>query len=86
MPWLEGGSLRERMDEAATGGKTISADQAREWLLMVLDGLDYLHGRGIYNRDIKVTVIYTAAGVNLDDYGVPLGLGNIPMNVGDCFE
>ena len=40
----------------------------------------------IYNRDIKVTVIYTADGVNLDDYGVPLGLGNITMNVGDCFE
>ena len=40
----------------------------------------------IYNRDITVTVIYTADGVNLDDYGVPLGLGNITMNVGDCFE
>ena len=40
----------------------------------------------IYNRDIKVTVIYTADGVNMDDYGVPLGLGNITMNVGDCFE
>ena len=40
----------------------------------------------IYNREIKVTVIYTADGVNLDDYGVPLGLGNITMNVGDCFE
>ncbi len=40
----------------------------------------------IYNHDIKVTVIYTADGVNLDDYGVPLGLGNITMNVGDCFE
>ena len=40
----------------------------------------------IYNRDIKVTVIYTADGVKLDDYGVPLGLGNITMNVGDCFE
>lgn len=40
----------------------------------------------IDNRDIKVTVIYTADGVNLDDYAVPLGLGNITMNVGDCFE
>ena len=40
----------------------------------------------IYNRDIKVTVIYTADGVNLDDYGVPLGIGNITMNVVDCFE
>lgn len=46
MPWLEGGSLRERMDEAASGKSTITPEQAAEWLLLLLDGLDYLHGRG----------------------------------------
>ena len=40
----------------------------------------------ITDQNILITVIYTADGVNLDDYGVPLGLGNITMNVGDCFE
>ena len=40
MPWLEGGSLRERMDEAASGKSTITPEQAAEWLLLLLGGLD----------------------------------------------
>lgn len=83
MPWLEGGSLRERMDEAATGGKTISADQAREWLLMVLDGLDYLHGRGIYHRDIKPgNILFDERGLPvLIDFGAALNKPEVTCTV-----
>ena len=38
MPWLEGGSLREKIDEAADAGVRISPQLATQWLLDVLDG------------------------------------------------
>ena len=53
MPWLEGGSLREKMEEAADAGQPIAAQTAIQWLLAVLEGLQYLHDKGIVHRDIK---------------------------------
>lgn len=49
MPWLEGGSLRDKM--AAEG--RIPEAQAAEWLLELLPALEYLHSRQIIHRDIK---------------------------------
>ena len=43
-------------------------------------------------RDVQVTVYYTRAAeetdntIVIDDYGTPLGLGNVSLNAGDCFE
>ncbi len=53
MPWLEGGSLRERMDEASLNGHLLEPATVREWLLQLLRALDYLHNRGVLHRDIK---------------------------------
>ena len=39
-------------------------------------------------RDLVYTVIYVPDTVEVvvDACGVPLGIGNVEMNVGDCFE
>ena len=39
-------------------------------------------------HDVTYAVIYVPDTVNviIDEYGVPLGIGNVEMNVGDCFE
>ena len=39
-------------------------------------------------RNLVYTVIYVPDTVDIviDEYGVPLGIGNVEMNVGECFE
>lgn len=83
MPWLEGGSLRERMDEAASGKSTITPEQAVEWLLLLLDGLDYLHGKGIYHRDIKPgNILFDERGLPvLIDFGAALNKPEVTRTI-----
>jgi uncharacterized repeat protein (TIGR01451 family) len=39
-------------------------------------------------RNVTITVIYTPdrGTIPIDDYDTPLGLGNVGINVGDCYE
>ena len=59
MPWLEGGSLRDRI----AAGDAISPETAQNWLLELLSALEYLHGMQVIHRDIKPgNIMFDAAG------------------------
>jgi serine/threonine protein kinase len=70
MPWLEGGSLRDRI----AAGDAISPETAQNWLLELLAALEYLHGMQVIHRDIKPSnIMFDAAGNPvLVDFGAAL--------------
>ena len=53
MHWLEGDTLRDRLDAAEAADAPIPAEQAEEWLRKLLDALGYMHAQGVIHRDIK---------------------------------
>lgn len=63
MPWLSGGSLAERIADAA---HLPTEEQQLAWLADILEGLAYLHGKGIIHRDLK------PANILFDDDGRPV--------------
>jgi len=86
MPYLEGGSLRQRLQ-----GKPLRVDDALTIAAPVADALSYAHRMGVFHRDIKpenvlfsqghpivadfgiAKAISTAGGANLTRTGFPLG-------------
>src|SRR5882762_645828 len=87
MPYLEGGSLRQRL----AGGRRLSIGEALVVAAPVADALSYAHRMGVFHRDIKpenvlfsqghpivsdfgiAKAISTAGGANLTRTGFPLG-------------
>jgi len=87
MPYLEGGSLRQRL----AGGRRLSIDEALAIAAPVADALSYAHRMGVFHRDIKpenvlfsqghpivadfgiAKAISTAGGANLTRTGFPVG-------------
>src|SRR5260221_11311183 len=86
MPYLEGASLRQRLQ-----GKPLRVDDALAIVAPVADALSYAHRMGVFHRDIKpenvlfsqghplvadfgiAKAISTAGGANLTRTGFPLG-------------
>ena len=70
IPWLEGGSLRDKI--AAV--ENVTAEESTRWLLSLLSALEYLHSRQIIHRDIKPGNIMFDADGNpmLVDFGSAL--------------
>ncbi|MCQ2365518.1 MAG: serine/threonine protein kinase [Akkermansia sp.] len=63
MPWLGGGSLADRMADTA---HLPTEEQQLAWLADLVEGLAYLHGKGITHRDIK------PSNILFDDDGRPV--------------
>jgi serine/threonine-protein kinase len=62
MPYLEGESLRDRLDRE----RQLPVDEAVALVSKVADALDYAHDRGVVHRDIK------PANILLSERGEPL--------------
>ena len=73
MSWLSGGTLKERMEQG-----TITREKSLEWLNTLLDALRYLHGRGVYHRDIKPgNIMFDASDAPvIIDFGAALNRGD----------
>jgi hypothetical protein len=87
MPYIEGGSLRQRLE----GGRRMSVADAVTIAAPVADALSYAHRMGVFHRDIKpenvlfsqghpvvadfgiAKAISTAGGANLTRTGFPVG-------------
>jgi serine/threonine protein kinase len=71
MPFVEGITLDELIEERRAEGKPFSEAELRGLLEHVLAALDHLHDRGIYHRDIKPgNILITNDGVPvLIDFG-----------------
>ena len=71
MPYVDGGSLRERMKRE----RQLPLDDALQIAGEVADALSYAHGRGIVHRDIKPENILLAAGhARVADFGIARAL------------
>ena len=70
MPWLEGGSLRDKI----AAEENMDAEESTRWLVSILSALGYLHSRRIIHRDIKPGNIMFDADGNpvLVDFGSAL--------------
>ena len=67
MPFVEGESLRDRLDRE----KQLSIDEARQIAGEVADALSYAHDRGVVHRDIKPENILLESGhAMVADFGI----------------
>ena len=67
MPYVEGESLRDRLDRE----KQLPLDDALRITREVADALSYAHGLGIIHRDIKPENIFLSGGhARLGDFGI----------------
>lgn len=67
MEFVDGGSLDDRLAKAK-----LSVEEATRITAQVLDGLGYIHGKGVLHRDLKpANILLTSGGqVKIADFGI----------------
>ena len=72
MPFIRGGTLRERMDEMKRSGSHFELRTVSSYITQVADALSYAHGLGVVHRDIKPgnLLFHTDGRLLLADFGI----------------
>ena len=79
MPFIEGESLRDRIDRRELFG----LDAAVRFVRQLADALDYAHARGIVHRDVKPeNILLAGTQVFLADFGIARAAASEPSKGG----
>ena len=72
MPYVEGESLRQRLDRE----HQLPVDEAAQIAKNLAEALDYAHGKGVIHRDIKPANVLLLQGKPvISDFGIALAVG-----------
>ncbi|HLX58020.1 MAG TPA: protein kinase [Ktedonobacteraceae bacterium] len=72
MPYIRGGTLRERIDEMKRAGKQFDLNTISNYIGQVADALSYAHSLGVIHRDVKpANLLFHPDGrLLLSDFGI----------------
>src|SRR3989454_8631257 len=72
MPYIRGGTLRERIDEMKRNGTNFDLKLVASYITQVTDALSYAHGLCIVHRDIKPgnLLFHPDGRLLLSDFGI----------------
>src|SRR5579859_2604134 len=72
MPFVRGGTLRERINEMQRTGKRFDLNIISSYISQISDALTYAHGLGVIHRDVKpANLLFHSDGrLLLSDFGI----------------